>query len=780
MSKYRVNGAPAYLRRALGLAHVLIITGIMAAAVLATAPKAIAQNFAFSRIEIDGNRRIEDASILAFAGIAPGQPLSAAQLNDAQQAVQNSGLFQSVDFDPRGATLRITVVELPTINRISFEGNRRISDDELALIISSSPRRVYSPTVAEQDTAAIVAAYEAGGRFAAGVEAKIIRRSENRVDLVFEISEGRVTEIERVSFVGNRNYSDRRLRRVLGTKQANVLRQLIQRDTFVADRIEFDRQVLRDFYLSRGYVDFQVLSVTPEFSRERNATFITFNVREGQQFKFGELTASSEIPEIDADEYLAVSRIRPGRNFTPTGVDNTITRMERLALRQGVDFVRVEPRITRNDRDLTLDIEFVITRGQRVFVERIDIEGNQTTLDRVVRRQFLIVEGDPFNPNEIRSASERIRALNFFSTVDVSTREGSGSDQVIVDVDVEEQPTGTLGFGATYTVSQGVGFLITFNERNFLGRGQTLSFDINTTGETASVEVNFIEPAFLSRDVAFNVGLFSNQSDNDNSFFSTSSVGGRVGLTFPVGENSTLLTQYELSVDEVSDVDAGSSPIIAAEAGTRTTSSIGYRYTYDTRRSGLNPTAGVLLSFGQDLAGIGGDNQFIRTTARAVAQADVLNEEVSVSATLEGGALVFLSGDSRVIDRFFLSSRQLRGFSFRGVGPRDLVAANEDALGGNYYFSARLNADFPLGLPEELGISGGVFAHAGSVWGLDNTDGAGGAGSVDDSFNLRTSVGVAINWDTPIGPLVFSFSQPISSEDFDEEQVFDISIRTQF
>ncbi len=780
MLKSRAAGSSAYGRRTIGAIQIVGLCLALIVTSLVTAPQAVAQNFSFSSIQIDGNRRIEDASILSFAGISPGQRLNAAQLNDAQQRVQNSGLFSSVNFNPRGSTLRITVVELPTINRISFEGNRRISDDDLALVISSTPRRVYSPTVAEQDAAAIVAAYEIAGRFSASVDAKIIRRSDNRVDLVFEIAEGRVTEVERVSFVGNRNYSDRRLRRVLGTKQANVLRQFIQRDTFIADRIEFDRQVLRDFYLSRGYVDFQVLSVTPEFSRERNATFITFNIREGQRFRFGEITATSEIDEIDADEYLDVTRIRSGRNFTPTGVDNTITRMERLALQQGIDFVRVEPRITRNDRDLSLDIEFVITRGPRIFVERIDIEGNQTTLDRVVRRQFLIVEGDPFNPREIRNASERIRALNFFSNVDVNSREGSSPDQVIIDVDVEEQPTGTLGFGATYTVSQGVGFLITFSERNFLGRGQELNFDINTTGETGSTEVEFVEPAFLGRDVAFSVAAFQRQTDNDNSAFSTSSVGGRVSLTFPIGENSSLQTRYQLSVDEVFDVDAGSSPILVAEQGTRTSSEIGYTYSYDTRRSGLNPNAGILLSFGQDLAGLGGDNQYIRTTARAVGRAAVLNEEVELSATFEGGGLVMLSGDSTVIDRFFLNSRQLRGFAFRGVGPRDLAAANEDALGGNYFVSARFNADFPLGLPEELGITGGVFLHAGSVWGLDNTDGAGGAGSVDDSFNLRSSVGFAINWTTPIGPLVFSFAQPITSEDFDEEQVFDISIRTQF
>ncbi|MEL6168454.1 MAG: outer membrane protein assembly factor BamA [Pseudomonadota bacterium] len=740
----------------------------------------VAQSFTFSGVRIEGNQRIEPATILSLAGIEGGQSVSAGEVNTALQNLQGSGLFERVEVEPQGSTLVIRVAEFPTINQISIEGNRRLDDTVLSALLTSAPRRVFSPTVAESDAAAIVGAYEAAGRFSASVDPKIIRRSDNRVDLIFEVTEGRVIEIERISFVGNRTYSDRRLRRVLGSKQANVFRQLIQRDTFVADRIEFDRQVLRDFYLSRGFVDFQILGVSSEFARERNATFITFNLREGQRFRFGQITTSSELEGIDPATFLEANRIKPGRFFTPTAVDETIARMERRATQQGLDFIRVEPQVTRNDRDLTLDIDFQITRGPRVFVERIDIEGNQTTLDRVIRRQFRTVEGDPFNPREIRAASERIRALRFFAEVDVQSREGSSDDQVIVDVDVEEQPTGTLGFGASYTVSEGIGFLLTFSERNFLGRGQTLRFDLNTTGSTGALSFSFIEPAFLGRDLAFGISVFQNETSSSSSNFDTDATGGEISFTFPVGEQSRLRTSYRLSFDEVSNVDADSSPILLAEEGDRVTSSIGYTYTYDSRTSGLNPNAGVLLSFGQELAGIGGDNEYIRTTARAVAQTLAFNEEVTLRATVEGGALTMLTGNSTVIDRFFLRSSQLRGFEFRGVGPRDLDAGNEDALGGNLFVSARFESEFPLGLPEELGITGGLFLDMGSVWGLDNRDGAGGADSVDDSFSLRSAIGVAINWSTPIGPLTFSFAQPIVSEDFDREQVFDISITTRF
>jgi len=739
---------------------------------------AAAQDFSFSNVRIEGNQRIEPGTILSYAEIPRGETLNAAELNDAYQRVIQSGLFETVEFAPQGGTLVIRVVERPTINVINIEGNRRIDDEQLLPLLESRPRQVFSPTVAERDAAAIASAYEAGGRFAATVTPRIIRRSDNRVDLVFEVAEGRVVEVERISFVGNRAFSDSRLRRVLETKQAGFLRQIIQRDTFVAERLELDQQLLRDFYLSRGFVDFRILDVTTEFSRERNATFITFTVQEGPRYDFGEITASTDLGGIDPQEFLRESRIRQGQTYTPTLIENTITRMELLALDKGFDFVRVEPQVTRDDRNLELDVDFRITRGPRVFVERIDIEGNQTTLDRVIRREFRVAEGDPFNPREIRRAAERIRALGFFSDVDVQTRPGSSQEQVVVDVNVEEQPTGSFGFGGSFSIGSGFGLVITFSETNFLGRGQTLRFDLNTTSDNREASLTFIEPAFLGRDLTFGLNAFLNTSDNDNSNFSTRVIGVRPYFEFPIGDASRLQVRYSLSQDDIFDVSPDSSPILQAEEGDLFTSALGYTYSYDTRRVGIDPNTGILLSFGQDFAGLGGDNRYIETTARALAQRTVLNEEVTLRAIFEGGALAMIDGDSRVTDRFFLSSNQLRGFEFRGLGPRDLGVPNEDALGGNYYAVARFEADFPLGLPEEYGVTGGVFLDVGSLWGLDNTAGA--AGPVDDSANIRSSVGFSLFWTTPIGPLTFNFSRILQKEVYDEEQLFDFTITTRF
>ncbi|HBB84284.1 MAG TPA: outer membrane protein assembly factor BamA, partial [Sulfitobacter sp.] len=431
-----------------------------------------AQQYQFNTVVIEGNERIGDSAILRRAGIGRGQAVSGGQLNDAYQNLQNSGLFESVSIEPQGGTLVISVVELPTLNRVSFEGNRRIKDEMLAELIGSTERRVFNPGQAEQDAAAIAEAYSNEGRLSARVQPRIIRRDQNRVDLVFEIFEGDNVEIERLSFVGNRIYSDRRLRRVLGTKQAGLFRRLVKRDTYVEGRVEADKQMLRDFYLSRGYVDMRTEAVNAELTEERDGVFVAYNITEGQQFRFGTVSLESEVPGLNAAVYRDLLKIRPGVIYSPTLIENDIARIERQAIRDGVDFLRVEPVIDRNDRDLSLNVTYKLSRGERIFVERIDIEGNTTTLDRVIRREFDSVEGDPFNPREIRQSAERIRALQYFETAEVNARQGSSPEQVVIDVDVEEKPTGSLNFGGSFSNNDGFGVAVSFQEDNFLGRGQ--------------------------------------------------------------------------------------------------------------------------------------------------------------------------------------------------------------------------------------------------------------------------------------------------------------------
>lgn len=758
------------MSRSAALAILLVVSGLFAQTTPATA-----QNFSFSSVSVEGNQRIETGTILTYLGFGSGEAVTAGALNDAAQRIRATGLFESVDVVPQGSTLVIRVVEFPTINRISFEGNQRLRDAELSAVVQSQSRRVYSPIQAEADTAAITQIYADQGRINATVAPRIIERSDNRVDLVFEIFEGGLTEVERISFVGNRNFGEGRLRRVLETKQAGLLRALIGRDTYIADRVAFDRQVLTDFYQSRGYVDFQVQNVDVSLTRERDAYLITFNVQEGQKFDFGNISVTSEVTGADPLDFENALRLRTGVTYSPSLIEEDIARLERLAIRQGLNFVRVEPRITRNDRTLTLDVEFALTNGPRVFVERIDIEGNNTTLDRVIRARFDVVEGDPFNPRQIRESAQRIRALGYFANADVEAREGSSPDQVIIDVDVTEAPTGSLSFGGNFSTDTGFSLLARFSQSNFLGRGQSLDFNLSGGEDNLNFDFGFTEPRLLGRDLSFGLDLSYNTTDNQNSSFDTRVAEIRPRLGFPVSENGRLTVYYSYNYTDIFDIDQSDttiSQLIRDDEGDVATNSLGYIYSYDTRRTGLNPNAGVLLRFGQEF-GLG-DASFIKTTALATAQTRVLNEEVTLRATLEGGYLAYNSGESRITDRFFLSSRQMRGFRPGGIGPRD--ATTDDALGGNAFAVARLEAEFPLGLPEEYGISGGIFLDYGSVWDVGRD-----ATGVDyNDFTPRTIAGVSLFWDTPIGPLRFDFTEPLDVQTGDQTKSFDVTISTSF
>ncbi|MBK5927575.1 outer membrane protein assembly factor BamA [Rhodobaculum claviforme] len=757
-------------------ARTLVLGALLAVAMPIAA---MAQDYRFAAIQVQGNERVDPSVIAGFAGIPQGETISAGALNAAFQRVVNSGLFEDVSFDPRGGTLVITVRENPVINVISFEGNRRVDDDVLRGVTTSRARRVFSAAQAEQDAAAIAEVYRQGGRFAAEVTPRIIERSGNRLDLVFEIREGATVEIERLSFVGNRAFTDRRLRRVLSTTQAGLLRTFVRTDTFLEGRVELDRALLQDFYLARGYIDFEVLNVASEISREGDAFFVTFTIREGQQYRVGNVSVSSEIAGVEAADFEGYVRVRPGVVFSPTVVEATIARMERQASDRGLRFARVDPRVTRNERNQTVDIDFVLVTGERIFVERIDVQGNVSTLDRVVRREFRIAEGDPLNPRELREAAERIRALGFFSDVQVDGRQGSAPDQVVVDVNVEETTTGSLGFGVSFSRAERLGGALTFSETNFLGRGQELTLAFNTTRGSREFNLDFVEPRLRDGEISGGLSLFYRETDVQSwANFSTRQAQVSPSIGFPVSPFGRMTLRYFLRGDEVRDFRDEVSPVLRADDGRTTTSGVGLRYVYDTRRSELSPDFGVLVRLDQEIAGLGGDRKYLRSTALGVVERRVFGDDVTLRAELEAGAITMLSGRSRVTERFELSDR-MRGFRPAGAGPRDLSSVDQDGLGANYFAVARMEADFPLGLPEEYGIAGGVFFDVGSSWGISCPSGVDCSG-VDDSRSLRAVAGVSIFWDTPLGPLRFNFSRPVQTKAFDRTQNFDLTIQSRF
>lgn len=741
-----------------------------------------AQTLRVNAIVVEGNERVDARTIQSYTGIRRGETISAAQLNDAYQRIMASGLFESVALTPRGGTLVIRVQEFPTILRVNFEGNRRLKAERLNEVILTRARRAYNPSQVEADARTIAELYSTEGRMAARVEPRVIRRQGNAVDVVFEIAEGRQTEIERISFIGNRNFTDRRLRGVLQTRQAGLLRTFITTDIYSADRIEVDKQMLSDFYLSRGFLDFQVTDATAEIARERDGFFVTFTLREGLQYRIGNVSVVSEYPGITTEGFEELVRIRSGVVYNPVLIENAVARMESRAGRLGLDFLRVDPRFTRDDANQLLNVEFAIVRGPRIFVERIDIEGNSSTRDEVIRRQFRSSEGDPLNPREIREAANRIRALGFFRNANVDARQGSSSDQVILRTEVEEAPTGSLNIGATYGTTAGFGFTFSLSEANLMGRGQGLNLSVALGGTSQNASLRFTEPAFLGRDLRFVFdAAYGTTQASAYAPWDSQEIRLRPSVEFPLTERTRLELRYGLryygleSLTPFADSAqlTGPSTILDAElaAGRRLSSALGYGLSWDSRRNGIVEDYFFLFRFGQDIAGLGGDAQYLKTEALAVAETKILNGNITLRAETEAGALLSFGGTSSVLDRFFLNGK-MRGFQPFGVGPRE----EGHPLGGNFFAVARLEAEFPIGLPERLGIKGAAFVDVGSVWGLDGPVPA----SVDTSARLRGVAGLSLLWSSPIGPLRFNFSHAFLKEPTDREQTFDLTISTRF
>ena len=743
-----------------------------------------AQSYRFSTITVEGNRQIDPEAIAGFARIPSTRTVSGAELNAAYQRVVATGFFRTVDFVPQGNRLVIRVVEYPLLGAVAIEGNRRVRDEQLRAVIRSRAGGVYSPNLAEADANAMAEVYAAGGRLSATVTPRIIERPSGRVDLVFEVVEGRVVEIQRLSFVGNRSFTERRLRNAIESAQAGRLSTLFRADNFNEGRIARDRQVLQDFYLSRGFVDAQVTAATTELTRERDGAFVTYTIREGQQYRFGRVTVVSELPGIDAAPYQAALSDRTGALFTPQALENLIQQAEGVGTRAGERFLRAEPRLERNERDGTIDVVLALIRGPRTFVERIDIQGNTTTEDQVIRRQFDIAEGDPLNPREIREAAARIEELGYFSEVSVSPVQGSAADQAVIDVQVEETTTGSLGFGLTFAQTDGVGGTLSYAEQNFLGRGQQLNLTLTTVRAARTFDLTFTEPAVLGRDLAFSVRLgLSQRTPSTNAQFGSDVLQFSPSLTFPVSEYGRLTLRSQLMRDQITVTAPPAAPALDtiaprlrqdAAVGRVLTGSVGIGYSFDTRDRGPDPDRGFVLRFNADVAG--GDRQWARATVMAGYEQRLLNGDLTLRAEVEAGVITHRGGASRITERFALSSQQFRGFQPYGIGPVGTAAdGSRHGLGGNTFAVLRLDAEFPLGLPQEYNMSGGVFMDVGTLRGIDAP-----TADVVDTGSVRASVGVSLFWRSPFGPLRFNLAHPLRREAFDRPQRFDMTVATRF
>ncbi len=752
------------------------ILGLVAAVMLVFATqtaRAQSASGVISEVIVEGNQRIEAATITSYLAIGPGDRYNRGRINRSLKALFATGLFADVSFRLQGNALVVQVVENPIINRLAFEGNKRIKDELLQAEVQLRPRVVYTRTRVQNDVQRIVQIYRRSGRFAATVEPKVIQLEQNRVDLVFEIREGPLTHIRKINFVGNKRYSDSKLAGAIATTEWRWYTFFVDTDTYDPDRLTFDREMLRRYYLKNGYADMRVVSAVAELTRDRKDFFITFTVEEGEQYDFDKVDIVAKIKKLDTALLEDQILTEEGETYNAELVEKTIEQLTFEVGRLGYAFVDIRPRVKRDRKNRKIAITYEINEGPRVYVERINITGNVRTLDKVIRREFRLAEGDAFNAAKLRRSRQRVRKLGFFDTVDVSQEKGSAPDRTVINVNVQERSTGELTFGAGYSTTESLLGNISLRERNLLGKGQDLKIAVSISGRRQQFDLGFTEPYFLDREVSAGFDIFRTKTDfQDESRFDQAVTGFRLRAGFPLTEFLRTDVNYTLSNDSIENVPSDASIFVKSAQGEELTSSIGYTLTYDQRDDALEPSEGSLYQFGQDLAGLAGDVHYLQSRF-TYGQYFPLTDDVVLSLLFKTGYIVGLGEDVRLNDRFYIGGGSFRGFAFRGIGPRD--SSTSDALGGNFYYVGGPELTFPLGLPEEYGILGRVFSEVGSLT-VNDDDGP----TVTDSAAIRASAGVGLSWRSPFGPIRIDLALPVLKEEEDKTESFRFSFGTRF
>jgi outer membrane protein insertion porin family len=762
-----MNSIFQYVVRGVGL--------LLLAAMLNTAPAGgvlvgVAQAQTVSQIVVEGNRRVDAETIKSYLSVQPGQSYSAYAGDESLKTLFATGLFSDVSIDMRGNTMVVKVVENPIVNLVSFEGNKKIKDEVLLAEIESQPRAVLTRAKIEGDVQRILQIYRRSGRFGARVSPKIIDLPDNRANLVFEIDEGDKTSVVGINFIGNRAYGDDTLRDVITTTQRNWLSWLRTTDIYDPERLESDQELLRRFYLKNGYADFRVISAVAELDRERNAFYITITVDEGEKYTFGNVDVQAYVRDVDPESLRNVIQTKTGETYNANQVESTLEDMTLELANQGYAFAQVRPRGDRNFDTKTIDINYIVEEGPRVYIERINIRGNTRTLDRVIRREFDFAEGDAYNVVMIDRAKRRLDALRYFKTVNIGRAQGSAPDRVIINVDVVEEPTGEISVGGGYSTRDGFVADVSITERNLLGRGQILTIGGSFGEKKESFDFSFTEPYFLGRRVAAGIDVFYRDLDYaDTSSYKTTAIGGGTRFGFQLNEETSFLARYRIyqsdidiaeilrdgcgppfnvaycgvpgllyaggpiiglpyggdtNGDGIADVFAPEASIaIVAAQGERLYSIAGYDLTYATLDSYNSPHNGWYLRFSQDFAGVGGDAQYLRSDGEARYYRE-LGPDVVGMLKVTGGVINGWGGyDIPVTDTYFKGGETIRGFDTSGYGPRDLTPGGQlDALGGKVFAAATAEVQFPIPfMPEEFGFRGALFADAGVLFNVGDT-----------------------------------------------------------
>jgi len=732
-------------------------------------------------IDVQGNQRIEADTIRSYMLLQPGDPFDADRLDRSLRTLFATGLFRDVRVNRDGDRIRVQVDENPIVNRVAFEGNSRASDDVLRNEVTLRPRAVFTPQQAQADRQRILDLYARRGRFAARVEPKVIELDQNRVDVVFEITEGAAALVSRVNFVGNTAFSDSRLRDVVATREQAWFRILSTSDVYDPERLTFDRELLRRYYLRAGYADVQITGATAELAPDNSGFFITYTIEEGPRYRVGKVDVTSTLRGVDAARLLREVTIAEGDWYDGEAVERAVDSLTDSVGLTGVPFIEVRPSVNRNRDARTVDVTFEVAQGTRAFVERIDISGNTRTADRVIRREFRLAEGDPLNVAQVRRSRQRLRDLGYFGTVDVQAVPGSRPDRVTLNTSVSERPTGEVSLGGGFSTD--AGFLADFGirERNFLGSGVDARLQALLAQRRSQIDFSVTDPAFLDRNLAAGFDLFYlNRNLQDVASYSERRYGAVLRAGYEFNERLRQSWSYSLVQRNVFDVQSDASRFIREQTGQTLLSQLGTTLAYDVRDSRIEPRSGYIIRLGTDVAGLGGDVNYVRLRGDVAGYIPLERifgdpEYVLVLQAGVGRLDPWGSRPERIIDRFFLGGDNLRGFALAGVGPRDLGSPTRDPLGGRLVWTQTTELRFPLPLPSEIGLVGRAFVDVGA---LTDTP-VSGVGVVDES-SPRVGAGVGVSWRTPLGLINIDLGQAVVKKSYDQTQLIRFGFGTRF
>ena len=769
----------------------LSIVLAVAAAVFANAafgPRAaLAQEGAVIRtIKVTGNSLIEPETVKSRLTFSPGQRYEARKADQSVKALFATGWFSDVHIKFEGGTVTVSVAENPLVNRVVFEGNKDIKAEDLTKEVQIKPRQPLVRGRVQLEVQRILDLYRRQGHYAAQVDPKIIKLDHNRADLVFEIREGPETKVASINFMGNRSFSDAALRGVISTSETGLLDFLKSGTVYDPDRINMDRDLLRRFYLKNGFADMRVLSVAADTDKDGKGFFVTFSIEEGPRYTFGAIELQVKLSALNAGSLKAKITAQPGDIYNAELADKTVEALTLAAAQMGEPFAQVRPRVDRDPVRRTISVTYVIEEGARVFIDRIGIVGNSRTLDAVVRREFRIAEGDAYSKVLVEAGRQRLIKLRYFKEVKITKEPGRSPDRVNLTIAVQEDQTGQFAFSGGYSTTQGVIGDISYTERNLMGTGQYL--EVKLSGSFAgdgAFTVGWTEPHFLDTDLAFGIDLFvKNNNYTEAAGYTVAGyedfrVGGDVRLSTMLTDNLTVSTNYTLMWENVYNADANASLAVKQIEGPAVISSVGYAVIYDTRDNKKKPTSGIYFKSAQDLAGIGGDVDYIRSTADARAYYPV-TQDITLAVRAQGGTINGWDGqDVRVVDAFYKGGETIPGFAPAGIGPRD--ASTGDALGGTTFYAATAELRFPLPfLPTDLGLSGAVFTSAGTLFGTNAqsfaaayaaSHGVPNTLAIQDSSALRASAGASLVWDSPVGALRVDFADVVAKATGDKTQI---------